>query len=97
MKHTFYIIAKVFDCRPNGRIARNYSGKAITEYLTTPIEAETLREAELLAKDIIDDIGYDWLKTKICSEAERMWDSGYPAFFDLKALEGTRRLKGVAQ
>lgn len=97
MKHSFYIIAKVFECQPDGRVARDHYGNAKTKNIITSVEAETLQEARSTAKEIIDDIGHGWLETSICSEAERMWISGQPAFFDLKPLEGTKQLKGIAQ
>ena len=78
-------------------MARGRYGKADTEYIAIHIEAETLQEARSAAKKIIDDIGHDWLETRVCSEAERMWDNGHPAFFDMAALEGVGQLKGVSQ
>ncbi len=96
-KHNFYIIAKVFKCTPDGRVARDYYGNAKTKHIATPIEAETLQKARSTAKEIIEDIGHDWLEFTVCSEAEKMWDGGQPAFFDLKALVGIGRLKEMTQ
>lgn len=97
MKHSFYIIAKVFERQPDGRIARDHFGNAKTKHVVTSIEAKTLQAARNIGETIADDIGHDWLEFTTCSEAERMWISGQPAFFDLKPLEGTKQLKGIAQ
>ena len=93
MKHTFNIIAKKFRHQSDGRIARDHYGNAKTMHITIPFEAETLQEAWLLGEDIINDIGHDWLETRVCSEAERMWANGNPALFNLDSFNDVGRLK----
>lgn len=95
MKHSFYIIAKVFEYQSDGRIARDYYGNAQTTHINVHIEAETLQEARSISSTIAKNTGHNWLEFTTCSEAERMWISGQPAFFDLKPLEGTKQLKGA--
>lgn len=95
MKHSFYIIAKVFECQPDGRVARDHCGNAKTKHVVTSIEAKTLQAARNIGETIADDIGHDWLEFTVCSEAERMWRDGQPAFFDMETLKGLKRLKGA--
>lgn len=97
MNHTFCIIATKLELHPDGYIARGPLGNAKITQITIRIEAETLEAAELIAKEITDNIGNDWLDARICSEAELMADSGYPAFFDMEVLKGVKRLKGAIQ
>lgn len=97
MKHNFYIIAKVFEHQLDGRVARDHYGNAKTKPVVTSVEAETLHDAHEIGEKIADDTGHDWLEFHICSEAEKMWRDGQPAFFDMEALKGLKRLKGIAQ
>lgn len=54
-------------------------------------------QPEDLSSQIAEEIGHDWLEFSTYSEAERMWNDGHPAFFDMETLKELKRLRGVAQ
>ncbi|KKL53859.1 hypothetical protein LCGC14_2271200 [marine sediment metagenome] len=94
MKRSFYIIAKVFKCQPDGSVARDYYGNAETKHVITSVETETLQDAHDIGEKIADD---NWLEFTVCSEAGRMWKNGEPALFNLESFAGIGRLKEMPQ
>ncbi len=95
MKHNFYIIGKELTYHPDGSIAADFYGEEETVPLVVRIEAETYEEALDISSEIAEEIGHNWKEFSTYSEAERMWNNGHPAFFNMDALKGIKRLKGV--